>query len=141
MTPGAWWVVAGLMACGAEMLVPGVFLLPVGAAAVVTGVAVFLGCGTDAAWLVFVTGLAVAVGAASWLRRGPARKDATNGPDAGLVGATCVAEVFEGGQGRVRLGDGAWPARMTDRSEPAWGSHLRVVGVDGTTLVVTTLPS
>ena len=52
MTPGAWWVVAGLMACGAEMLVPGVFLLPVGAAAVVTGVAVLLGCGTDAAWLV-----------------------------------------------------------------------------------------
>lgn len=136
MTAAAGWIVSGLLACGAEMLVPGVFLLPVGVAAVVAGVAIVLGAGVSAAWGVFVAAMAVFVLIAARLRRGRPMADRTNGPQAGLVGATCVADAFSGDEGRVRLGDGAWPARMLDRTEPASGARLRVVAVEGTTLVV-----
>ena len=141
MTAAAWWIVSGLLACGAEMLVPGVFLAPVGAAAVVAGLAVVLGAGGSAAWGVFVATMVILVLVAYRLRRGRPVTDVTNGPQAGLVGATCIADAFAGDEGRVRLGDGAWPARMADRTEPASVARLRVVAVEGTTLVVSNLVS
>ena len=41
---------------------------------------------------------------------------------------------FETGQGRVQVGDTQWRARMDDGSAAA-GEELRIVSVDGTTLV------
>ncbi len=139
VTPGAaWWIGAGLLACGLEMLTPGIFLLPVGVAAVLAGLAVLLGAGGHTPWVVFVVAIGVLVVSAARFRRGrPA--DVTNGPGAGVVGASCIADGFAGAEGRVRLGDGAWPARMADRTEPAFGTRLRVVELDGTTLVVSRL--
>ena len=139
MDAGTWWIVFGLLACGAEMLVPGLFLLPVGLAAILTGVAVWLGIGLTGAWLVFVGGIGVAMAVTVIWRRSRTQPDDVNGPAAGLIGAICIAGVFDGAEGRVSLGDGAWPARLTGpftQPAPPAGTRLRVVGVDGTTLVV-----
>ena len=136
MTPGAWWMVAGLGLCAAEMLVPGVFLLPIGAAALLAGGATaLLALGGTAQVVVFVALMAALVAIAAWRTRRP-QPDVLNAPAAGLVGAVCRAVQFEGGEGRVSLGDGMWPARLASGDAPAPGSLLRVVGLDGTTLLV-----
>ncbi len=137
MTPGEVWIIAGLLGCALEMAIPGVFLLPTGLAAVGTGVVTML---AQLDWrgqvLVFLALMAVLVGAAALLMRRRAAANPVNAPAAGLVGQTCRALGFEAGEGRVSLGDGAWPARMVDGSAPATGALLRVMGLDGTTLLV-----
>lgn len=137
MTPGAVWIVAGLLGCAAEMALPGAFLLPVGLAACGTGLATE-GLGLSGAWqVVLFVGLTGALVAGVWRVRGRgARVDAVNAPGAGLIGRTCHAVSFEGAEGRVALGDGTWAARMADGSAPAAGAALEVVGLDGTVLVV-----
>ena len=66
------------------------------------------------------------------------RKPATlNTPNSGLVGRQAVALNFTGRTGRVRVGDSDWSARLAAGTEPPQpDALLRVVGVDGTTLVV-----
>lgn len=137
MTAGAAWIIAGLLGCAAEMAAPGVFLLPIGLAACGTGLATealgLAGAGQIALFL----GLTAVLIAVAWRVRGRGpRPDAVNAPDAGLIGQTCRAVAFEGGEGRVALGDGTWTARMTDRSTPMAGALLEVVGLEGTVLVV-----
>ena len=137
MTAGSVWIVAGLLGCAAEMVLPGVFLLPIGLAACGTGVATE-GFGLSGAWQVvlFVTMTGVLV-AGVWRMRGRgARADAVNTPDAGLIGRTCRAVGFEGAEGRVALGDGTWAARTADGAAPEVGAALEVVGLEGTVLVV-----
>ena len=119
------------------MLAPGFFLIWIGLAAGGTGVvtAVF---GLD--WhgqLGAFTALAMAlVGLAAWrLQRRPV-PDLVNDPTAGLIGASCYALGFQAGEGRVSLRDGTWQARVADASSPVAGEVLRVVGLDGTTLLV-----
>ena len=51
-----------------------------------------------------------------------------------LIGETLVVvEAIEDGRGRVRVGDGAWPARGPDA---AAGTRVRVTGADGACLHV-----
>jgi len=137
MTPGEVWIIAGLLGCALEMAIPGVFLLPTGLAAVGAGVLTVL---AQLDWrgqvLVFLALMAVLVGAAALLMLRRVAATSVNAPAAGLVGQTCKALGFEAGEGRVSLGDGAWPARMVDGSAPAAGALLRVMGLDGTTLLV-----
>lgn len=137
MMPGEVWIIAGLLGCALEMGAPGVFLLPTGLAAVGAGMVTML---AQLDWrgqvLVFLALMAVLVGVAALLMRRRVVATSVNAPAAGLVGQTCRALVFEAGEGRVSLGDGAWPARMVDGSAPASGAVLRVMGLDGTTLLV-----
>lgn len=139
-TAGEVWIILGLLGCAAEMLAPGVFLLPIGLAAVGAGAATeAAGLGWGGQVAVFLGLVAVLVGAAVLrMRRRPAPVDSVNAPAAGLIGQTCRALGFEGGEGRVSLGDGTWAARVADRSTPQAGAMLRVVGLDGTTLLVAT---
>ncbi len=137
MTAGAAWIIAGLLGCAAEMGAPGAFLLPIGLAACGTGlVAEWLGLGGAGQVVLFLALTALLIAAVWRVRgRGP-RGDTVNAPGAGLIGQTCRAVAFEGGEGRVALGDGTWTARMADRSTPAAGALLEVVGLEGTVLVV-----
>jgi len=137
MTLGVIWIVAGLLACAAEMAAPGAFLLPIGLAACGTGVvAEWLGLGAAQQVLLFLA-LTAGLIAVTWQMRGRRpRPDLVNAPAAGLIGRTCRAMTFEGVEGRVALGDGTWPARIVDHSAPAPGATLVVVGLDGTTLLV-----
>lgn len=138
LSPGEIWIITGLLGCALEMAAPGVFLLPTGLAAVGAGVAALLtGLGWTGQVLVFLALTAALVGAAlPRMRRRPAAGNLVNAPAAGLIGQSCRALGFEAGEGRVSLGDGTWPARVVDRSAPVAGAVLRVVGLDGTTLLV-----
>ncbi len=137
MTPAAIWLVAGLVLGAAEMAAPGVFLLWIGLAAAGTG-AVTAALGWDGSGQLgaFVVLTVLLVGLAGWRTRRRPQPDVVNAPGAGLIGATCRALAFEGGEGRVSLRDGAWPARVADASAPSAGEMLLVVGLDGTTLLV-----
>jgi membrane protein implicated in regulation of membrane protease activity len=54
-----------------------------------------------------------------------------------LAGRAATALIFHGREGRVRVGDSDWAARVpTDVPQPDPGARLRVEGVDGTVLIV-----
>ncbi len=131
------WLVAGLVLVLLEMAVPGVLLLWIGLAALGTGlVAQVVSPGFAMQVVVFAAFAAVTV--TIGLRMRPARPTTlVNTPTSGLVGREAFALEFHGHNGRVRVGDSEWNARLASGT-PAPEPHavLRVVGVDGTTLVV-----
>ncbi len=137
MDPGLIWILGGLLLLGAELALPGIFLLWVGLAAIGTGLFVLLAAPlfweTALAFLLF---LAVGIGAAVRLKRAPQAHPIINTPDAGLVGRHGVLVAAEGPQPRVRVGDSDWPARLTRHAAAQPGEQVRVEAVDGTTLVV-----
>ena len=138
MEPGLIWILAGLALLGAEMALPGVFLLWVGLAAVGTGLLLLVATpGFGLTVLAFLWLLALGIFASLHLKRrgGPAHR--VNAPEAGLAGRQAVV-VAAGGPGlRVRLGDSEWQARLPRGVEtPGAGTLVRVEGVDGTVLVV-----
>jgi membrane protein implicated in regulation of membrane protease activity len=139
-THNGWlWVVLGLVLIGGEMLTPGIFLIWLGLAALLTGALVGLfGLGWQAAAIVFSV-LAVACVAAGRLltrRKGEEPDAATGLNDRGraLVGKVFRLETtMTDGEGRVRVGDSSW--RITGPALLA-GTEVRVVRVEGATLVV-----
>ncbi|MCI0756510.1 NfeD family protein [Teichococcus vastitatis] len=132
---GGWslWVAAGLLLMAAELLLPGIFLVWVGAAALGTGlVLAVMPLGLLATAILFILTLAAAI--ALGLRFRPSSSNGLNTPGAGLVGRT--GTLLEGD--RARIGDSDWPVRGQGTTAP--GAAVRVVAVEGTTLVVRALP-
>ncbi|MCR4522445.1 MULTISPECIES: NfeD family protein [Bosea] len=137
---GGWsWAILGLVLIGGEMLAPGVFLIWLGLAALVTGAVVGLfGLGWQAACIVFAI-LAIACVAAGRLltRRKAEEPDAATGlNDRGrqLIGKVFRLETtMAGGEGRVRVGDSSW--RIVG-PELLAGAEVKVVRVEGSTLIV-----
>jgi membrane protein implicated in regulation of membrane protease activity len=137
---GGWsWVILGLLLIGGEMLTPGIFLIWLGVAALATGVLVGLaGIGWQTAALVFAGLCIVSVLAGRKLtRRRDQEPDAASGlNDRGrqLIGKTFRLEAtMTGGEGRIRVGDSSW--RVVG-PELLAGSEVRVIRVDGATLLV-----
>lgn len=133
------WIVLGLVLVGGEMLAPGVFLLWFGLAALLTGGVVGLtGIAWQGALLVFA-GLAilcVLAGRAVTRRRSDEPDVAAGLNDRGrqLIGKVFKLEAtMAGGEGRIRVGDSSW--RVTG-PELLAGTEIRVVRVDGSTLIV-----
>ncbi|WP_089173310.1 NfeD family protein [Bosea sp. AS-1] len=136
---GWLWAILGLLLIGGEMLAPGVFLIWLGLAALITGAVVgIFGLGWQAAAIVFAV-LAVACVAAGRLltRRRSEEPDAATGlNDRGrqLIGKVFRLETtMTGGEGRIRVGDSSW--RITG-PELLAGTEVKVVRVDGATLIV-----
>lgn len=130
----AWalWIAGGLLLLAAEMLLPGVFLVWVGLAAVAAGLAVMtMELGFASAVALFLAALALGVGIAMTRRRAAPR---VNAPDTGLVGRVGLLLSDEPAGARMRLGDSDWPARLLEPAAP--GAAVVVTGVDGTTLLV-----
>jgi inner membrane protein len=132
------WLAIGLMLAIAEMAIPGVFLIWLAGAAIVTGLL---------AWVLPV-GLPVQIGLFAafaiisvFLGRQFLRSNPIESPDpmmndrgARLVGETVlVTHAIEGGAGRVKQGDSEWLAKGPD-AEP--GTRMRVSGHDGSVLLV-----
>lgn len=135
--PGLLWTAAGLVLVLAEVLIPGAFLLWLGIAAVGTGIACRIAPLDFATQVVAFAVLApLSIAIAMTMRRG--RLPATvNTPGSGLVGRQATALSFNGIEGRVRLGDSDWPARlMSDQAPPQPHAVLLVVAVDGLVLLV-----
>jgi inner membrane protein len=132
------WMIAGAVLAIAEMLVPGVFLIWIGAAAVLTGVlALLLPIGVIPQFLIFAVASVAAIYAGrKYLARNPivSTDPMLNDKSARLVGSIVTAvEPVDALQGRVKVGDGVWSAKGADA---AVGDRLRVIGADGVVLVV-----
>lgn len=132
-----WLIVATILAI-AEILVPGVFLIWLAAAAAVTGFATMLfGIGPPFQFVLFAL---LAIASVYWGRRwydsNPVESSdpLLNDRAARLLGQTVVVvEDIRHGRGRVRVGDGVWDARGADADA---GTTVRVTGAQGTCLTV-----
>ncbi len=136
MHPGLIWIIVGLILLGAEILAPGVFMMWLGIAAILAGLVVWQldwGFGAQVALFAVLAAISLAVG----IRFRPKARGNMNTQLGGLTGRLAIALSFDGREGRVRLGDSDWSARLASGAAiPEPGAHLRVDGVDGTILVV-----
>ena len=126
-----WLILAALLGT-AEIIMPGFFLIWIGMAALVTGlVTLALGIPEPLQFSLFAMLAVAAVFAGRrWFARNPIESSdpLLNDRAARLVGETVtVVEAIEGGEGRVRVGDGVWPAKGADAP---LGTRLRVTGID-----------
>jgi inner membrane protein len=132
------WLTLGLVLAGLEMLVPGVYLIWLAAAAIITGVLTYsleLSLPMQVIDFVFLS-LIIAFSARRFLRERPIESSdpLMNRRGARLVGETAVVvQAIEHGGGRVRLGDSEWIARGPD---VAVGERVRVSGSEGAVLLV-----
>ena len=139
--PWSWWLLAAILLV-AELAAPGVFLIWIGAAALVVG-ALSLALWDMGFWgwqiqLLLFAALSVVFAIAG--RRYYDRKHATtdepflNQREASLIGRTAaLQEPITEGRGRIRLDDTWWPVQGTD--QPA-GTRVRIASAHGRTLTV-----
>ncbi len=134
------WAAAGVSLLLAEIIFPRIFLGFLGFAACATGALTWLFGMAFAAQMVGFAGLAMASLAFGLRARGPAPAEPAPGEPAvqsSLVGRHATALVFEGRNGRVRLGDIDWPARVPSGiAPPDPGARMRVERIDGTVVIV-----
>ncbi len=141
---GPWtWIAAGLLLLTAEVLLPGVFMMWFGIAALVTG-AISLALWDAAAWtwpfqiIVFLVLSAVCVVVGRRFMgtgKGQTDQPLLNQRTAQLVGRTAtLEEAIVNGYGRVRIGDTLW--RIKGPDAPV-GTQVTISGTDNDTLLVT----
>lgn len=140
-----WWVLALLLIAG-EVLLPGYFMLWIGIAAAVMGVIALLvpGLGVLAQAIGFVV-LAFVACIAYWKlvrprleREVPLAAALMNRRGARMIGERYVLSApIVNGRGKAHVGDGQWLVEGPDL--PA-GATVEVIGTDGTTLRVRSVP-
>lgn len=135
-----YWLVGGLLLLSAEMLVPGVYLVWIGGAALLTGLFA-LGLPFPAELAAFAAlSVGGVLGGRRWYREHPVTTSdpLLNDRAARLVGEiVTVVEAVDSGRGRVRVGDGMWSARGPAAAE---GARVLVIGSEGQLLIVAPLP-
>jgi inner membrane protein len=141
---GPWnWVIIGGVLLALEIMAPGVYLLWIGIAAILTGALSFqIG---EAAWwswqvqlIVFVALALVCALAGRYFfgadRGGTSDQPLLNRREQQLVGqVSTLEEPIHDGHGRIRLGDTQWLVRGPDLPP---GTRVRVISADGGTLRV-----
>ncbi len=138
LDPGWLWMIGGVVLLIAEIVVPGVFLIWVGIAAIVTGFfAVWFGIGIAGQLGLFAlySVLAVMAGRRVYGVRGVESSDPyLNDRAARLIGKrVLVVSAVDEDEGRVRVGDSEWSARGGP-AEP--GERVRITGLEGNCLIV-----
>lgn len=136
----AWaWLILGLVLIGLETLVPGIFLMWFGVAAVLTSLFDWaFGLSWQANAIAFAV-LALLSALAGWRLTRRREEEFGDTPLLNRRAEALVGRVFplEGaivaGEGRIRVDDGVW--RVTGPDLPA-GTRVEVAGVKGTILVV-----
>ena len=132
------WLALGLLLAAAEIAVPGVFLIWLAMAALVTGLLAWVvPIGWPAQIVIFAVLAILSVFAGRrYLRTNPIQgaDPLLNQRGAQLVGQTAVVtQAIEGGSGRVRLGDSEWLVKGPDTLP---GVRVRVTGSEGVVLLV-----
>jgi membrane protein implicated in regulation of membrane protease activity len=129
------WIASGLVLLIAETLAPGVFMMWLGLAACGTGLLVLaFQFGFEIQVVSFGILAAVSLSIGMRLRR---PRQVVHTQTEGLIGRPATALVFSGRDGRVRLGDSDWAARVPAGTPPPDpGTRLRVAQVEGTILIV-----
>lgn len=138
LEPQWMWLLGAIFLGIAELIVPGVFLIWLAAAAAATGL-LTLAFGIDLPFQFAVFAL-LAIGAVWSGRRWyvnnpmPSADPLLNDRAARLTGRTVVVtQAIENGEGRVKVGDSVWSCRGPDCAE---GSRVRIAGADGSCLRV-----
>lgn len=138
LSPHWFWLTLGLVLMVGEMTIPGVFLIWLAGAALITGVAAWalpIGLALQVVLFAVLAMVSVFMGR-NYLRRNPIESADPMLNDRGgqAVGETVVVtQVIESGQGRVKLGDSEWLAKGPD-AEP--GTRMRVTAHEGVVLKV-----
>jgi membrane protein implicated in regulation of membrane protease activity len=138
MEPQWVWLIAAALLAVAEMIVPGVFLIWLAAAAALTGIATLL-FGLPLAGqlgLFAVLSLVAFMAGRRWYRQNPVDSEdpLLNDRAARLVGETVVVvSPIENGRGRVSVRDTVWNAAGADAEI---GARVRVTGSEGNCLKV-----
>ena len=132
------WIAIGLVLAALEMLVPGVYLIWLAIAAIITGLLTLgMDLGLPAQVVVFVSlSLIAAFSAKRFLRDSPIESSdpLMNRRGSRLIGENAiVTHAIDGGSGRVKYGDSEWIARGPDAEE---GTRVRITGSDGAILLV-----
>ncbi len=134
------WLVAGLVLVGIEIVAPGMFMLWLGLAALVTGIVAFA---FDMSWQIeLVLFVAAAIALVTLGRNLARRKGVSGSPFLNERGKAMIGREFDliepilNGNGTVRVDDSIW--RVSGKDAPR-GAKVRVVSVDGSTLRVETI--
>lgn len=128
-----WWLIAAALLAMAELVVPGVFLAFFAIAAAITGALALLfpGLGIIGELIAFSAWSIVCVVIGKrWYDEGRvgSADPMLNDRAARMLGEPAlVVEAIAGGRGRVRIGDGEWPASGPDLP---FGTRARVVAVE-----------
>jgi len=138
LDPHYVWLAIGLALAAAEMAVPGVFLIWLAGAAIITGLIAWVApVGLPLQIVIFAALAIIAVFSGRlYLRANPVQSADPMLNDRGgqLVGQqVIVTHAIDGGTGRVKHGDTEWLARGPE-AEP--GTRMRVSGHEGVILVV-----
>ena len=132
------WIAVGFFLAAAEILVPGVFLIWLAGAALLTGlITLVLPIGVPLQVVVFaVLAVAAVFLGRNYLRANPV-EDADpkmNRRGMRLAGEIAiVTSAIDGSTGRVKHGDSEWLAKGCDA---AVGDKVRISGSDGAVLIV-----
>jgi membrane protein implicated in regulation of membrane protease activity len=132
------WLALGLVLAAAEMAIPGVFLIWMAGAAILTGLVSWV-LPIGIAWQIVLFAVLAIVSVflgRRWLSSHPviSADPMMNDRGARSVGETVmVTQAIEAGSGRVRLGDSEWMAKGPDA---AAGTRMRVAGHQGSVLLV-----
>jgi len=138
LEPYMIWVVIGLVLAALEIVVPGVYLIWLAVAALLTGALTFVfDPGVPIQIVNFVSiALITAFSARRFLRDKPilSSDPLMNKRGGRMVGETAVVvQSFEGGTGRIKVGDSEWLARGVDVDA---GERVRITGSEGAILLV-----
>jgi len=138
LDPHYAWLAIGLVLAIAEMAIPGMFLIWMAGAALITGLLVWaapIGFPLQIVIFAVLSIVGVFLGRKYLARHPVVALDAKmNQRGARAVGeSVTVTQAIIGGNGRVRLGDSDWMARGEDAAP---GTRLTVTGVDGSVLLV-----
>lgn len=138
---GPWnWVIFGVLLMALETIIPGVYLLWFGIAALVVGTLLFaVGDAVSQPWQLVLFAV-ISVATVFAVRRFANLQDVEsedrdlNQRSAQYFGRVVVVEdAISGGRGRVRVGDTLWPASGADTPK---GTRVRITGAHGTVFTV-----
>jgi membrane protein implicated in regulation of membrane protease activity len=132
------WLAIGMALAVAEMALPGVFLIWLAGAALITGLVTWLvPIGLPVQMVLFAVLAIVSVFSGKrWLANNPitSADPKMNDRVARLIGEiVVVTQAIESGSGRVKVGDSEWLAHGPDA---ALGAKMRICGHDGAVLKV-----
>lgn len=131
-----WWIAAVLLAA-AEIVVPGVFLIWLALAAIVTGFVVLLFAPplpVDLAVFAVAAVASIYIGGNLYRRAARTADPLLNNRAARIIGMrVTICEAITAGEGRATNGDSFWSAQGPDMPV---GAIARVTALDGNVLVV-----
>ncbi|MEZ5595232.1 MAG: NfeD family protein [Pseudomonadales bacterium] len=142
MSAALWWIVLGFAAVIAELFLTSFIVVFFGVAAIVVGMAIWLGLPAEGGWPYFLFGmvsLGLLFGLRSHFQRWMKGRVADSGVDEDFIGRE--ARVISGftadepGRGRIDYRGSGWNARADGKVFPE-GALVRIVGREGITLVV-----